>query len=169
MVKALQFISNETQSFDNNYLLVGDNDFLYLYIQISYIDAILNQVFCKKNQDLTCMSAVHSSETFFVSFSSYLETSPAFLSETHFDWICTIPLPCCQPPGSPLTAGGRQSACAAAAVGKKKSGRRRFGGRRVLGGQLNHLSPCRKSDLLLALHAHPVHRRARARALQQAD
>jgi len=33
MVKALQFISNETQSFDNNYLLVGDNDFLYLYIK----------------------------------------------------------------------------------------------------------------------------------------
>ena len=33
MVKALQFISNETQSFDNNYLLVGDNDFLYLFIK----------------------------------------------------------------------------------------------------------------------------------------
>jgi len=44
MVKALQFISNETQSFDNNYLLVGDNDFLYLFIK--------NQI-VKKSQKIT--------------------------------------------------------------------------------------------------------------------
>ena len=33
MIKALQFISNEKQSYDDNYLLVGDNDFLYLFIK----------------------------------------------------------------------------------------------------------------------------------------
>ena len=33
MIKALQFISDKNQSFKNNYLLVGDNDFLYLYIK----------------------------------------------------------------------------------------------------------------------------------------
>ena len=33
MIKALQFLSNKNQSFSNNYLLVGDNDFLYLFIK----------------------------------------------------------------------------------------------------------------------------------------
>ena len=33
MIKALQFLSDKNQSFKNNYLLVGDNDFLYLYIK----------------------------------------------------------------------------------------------------------------------------------------
>ena len=38
MIKALQFISNEKQSFDDNYLLVGDNDFLYLFIKNQIIE-----------------------------------------------------------------------------------------------------------------------------------
>jgi len=38
MIKALQFISNEKQSFDENYLLVGDNDFLYLFIKNQIIE-----------------------------------------------------------------------------------------------------------------------------------
>jgi DNA polymerase III delta subunit len=33
MIKALQFLSDKNQSFSNNYLLVGDNDFLYLFIK----------------------------------------------------------------------------------------------------------------------------------------
>ncbi len=33
MIKALQFFSDKNQSFKNNYLLVGDNDFLYLFIK----------------------------------------------------------------------------------------------------------------------------------------
>jgi DNA polymerase III delta subunit len=33
MIKALQFLSDKNQSFRNNYLLVGDNDFLYLFIK----------------------------------------------------------------------------------------------------------------------------------------
>ncbi len=33
MIKALQFLSDKNQSFNNNYLLVGDNDFLYLFIK----------------------------------------------------------------------------------------------------------------------------------------
>ena len=33
MIKALQFLSDKNQSFKNNYLLVGDNDFLYLFIK----------------------------------------------------------------------------------------------------------------------------------------
>ena len=33
MIKALQFLSNKNQSLSNNYLLVGDNDFLYLFIK----------------------------------------------------------------------------------------------------------------------------------------
>ncbi len=38
MIKALQFLSNRKQSFDGNYLLVGDNDFLYLFIKNQIID-----------------------------------------------------------------------------------------------------------------------------------
>jgi len=33
MIKALQFLSDKKQSLSNNYLLVGDNDFLYLFIK----------------------------------------------------------------------------------------------------------------------------------------
>ena len=33
MIKALQFLSDKNQSLSNNYLLVGDNDFLYLLIK----------------------------------------------------------------------------------------------------------------------------------------
>ena len=33
MIKALQFLSDKNQSFSKNYLLVGDNDFLYLFIK----------------------------------------------------------------------------------------------------------------------------------------
>ena len=33
MIKALQFLSDKNQSFSNNYLLVGDNDFLYFFIK----------------------------------------------------------------------------------------------------------------------------------------
>ena len=33
MIKALQFLSDKNQSFKNNYLFVGDNDFLYLFIK----------------------------------------------------------------------------------------------------------------------------------------
>ena len=33
MIKALQFLSDKNQSLSNNYLLVGDNDFLYLFIK----------------------------------------------------------------------------------------------------------------------------------------
>ena len=33
MIKALQFLSNKNQYLSNNYLLVGDNDFLYLFIK----------------------------------------------------------------------------------------------------------------------------------------
>ena len=33
MIKALQFLSDKNQSFSKNYLLVGDNDFLYLYVK----------------------------------------------------------------------------------------------------------------------------------------
>ena len=33
MIKALQFLSEKNQSFSKNYLLVGDNDFLYLFIK----------------------------------------------------------------------------------------------------------------------------------------
>ena len=33
MIKALQFLSDKNQSFCKNYLLVGDNDFLYLFIK----------------------------------------------------------------------------------------------------------------------------------------
>ena len=40
MIKALQFISNEKQSFDENCLLVGDNDFLYLFIKLLALETI---------------------------------------------------------------------------------------------------------------------------------
>ena len=33
MIKALNFLSDEKKTFKNNYLLVGDNDFLYLFIK----------------------------------------------------------------------------------------------------------------------------------------
>ena len=33
MIKALQFLSDKNQSFSKNYLLVGDSDFLYLFIK----------------------------------------------------------------------------------------------------------------------------------------
>ena len=33
MIKALQFLSDKNSSYSNNYLLVGDNDFLYLFIK----------------------------------------------------------------------------------------------------------------------------------------
>ena len=33
MIKALQFLSDKNQSLSNNYILVGDNDFLYLFIK----------------------------------------------------------------------------------------------------------------------------------------
>ena len=33
MIKALQFLSDKNQSYSKNYLLVGDNDFLYLFIK----------------------------------------------------------------------------------------------------------------------------------------
>ena len=33
MIKALQFLSDKNQSYSNNYLLVGDNDYLYLFIK----------------------------------------------------------------------------------------------------------------------------------------
>ena len=38
MIKALNFLSNEKKTLKNNYLLVGDNDFLYLFIKNQILD-----------------------------------------------------------------------------------------------------------------------------------
>ena len=38
MIKALNYLSNEKKTLKNNYLLVGDNDFLYLFIKNQILD-----------------------------------------------------------------------------------------------------------------------------------
>ena len=43
MIKALQFLSDKNQSFSNNYLLVGDNDFLYLFIKNQIVKKLQNK------------------------------------------------------------------------------------------------------------------------------
>ena len=58
MIKALQFLSDKNQSFSKNYLLVGDNDFLYLFIK--------NQIVKKsqKKDEIFVFDCVDKSDSF---------------------------------------------------------------------------------------------------------
>ena len=73
MIKALQFISDKNQSFSNNYLLVGDNDFLYLFIKNQIVKKLpqKNETFlfdcADKNDSLNQLMNVLGSQDLFSS------------------------------------------------------------------------------------------------------
>ena len=57
MIKALQFLSDKNQSFSNNYLLVGDNDFLYLFIKNQIVKKL------KKNDETFVFDCTDKSDS----------------------------------------------------------------------------------------------------------
>ena len=57
MIKALNFLSNEKKTLKNNYLLVGDNDFLYLFIKNQILDN------SQDNRDIFIFDCADKSET----------------------------------------------------------------------------------------------------------
>ena len=57
MIKALNFLSDEKKTFKNNYLLVGDNDFLYLFIKNQILDNF------QDNREIFTFDCADKSET----------------------------------------------------------------------------------------------------------
>lgn len=57
MIKALNFLSDEKKTLKNNYLLVGDNDFLYLFIKNQILDN------SQDNREIFIFDCANKSET----------------------------------------------------------------------------------------------------------